>query len=358
MAYQMSERNRKRKPYSVPSGDFAIRLDANESFFDPGLAYAEEMAKAIQNVPLNRYPEDSSLKLREAFGALYSVDPERVVAGNGSDELIALIIGAFLSGEETLLVCEPDFSMYRIFAENYGRKAEFAQKSPDFSMDPEELLARAKATDARVLIFSNPGSYGGKVIKREDVIRILDHTEALVVVDEAYMDFSDQSVLDLTGQRDNLVVLRTCSKALSCAALRLGFAVSSKEITDVLNSLRPPYNINSLSQAAGCLILSKQDEIGKTISKIVHARDELYHSLLAFAENEKVKKVCRSDTNFIFLETDHGDFLYEELKRRSILVRSFGKAIRITAGNQEENRALILALEEILGHGRGKGGQS
>lgn len=348
MSYEMSERNKKLKPYPVADGKYSVCLDANESFIDPAFDFKKEIIDAVKSIPLNRYPEDTSLELRQAFGAFYGVKPSCVIAGNGSDELIAMIIGSFLSKDESFVASEPDFSMYRIFAEHYGRKISFAQKRADYSVDPKEMVKKVEENEARLLIFSNPGSYGGKTLKREDVFYIVNNTQALVVVDEAYMDFSDQSVLDAIEEFDNLLVLRTCSKAISCAALRIGFAVSSEKIIDVLNSLRPPYNVNSLSQAVGKLILSKREYLNRNIERVKKYKDDLFVMLMQFKDEKKLKKVHRSDANFILIESACNDYIFRELKKRSILVRLFETGLRITVGSDEENRILIAALKEIF----------
>jgi histidinol-phosphate aminotransferase len=162
------------------------------------------------------------------------------------------------------------------------------------------------------------------------------------------MDFSNQSVLDLTDKYDNLVVLKTCSKALGCASIRLGFAVSSKEIADVLNALRPPYNINSFTQTVGRLILSDTDYKSRCVDMIIESRNHLYQQLLQLAEETEIGKVYPSETNYIYIETDQACSIWEELKRRSILVRCLEKGLRITAGTKEDNFILIKALNEIM----------
>jgi histidinol-phosphate aminotransferase len=351
MKYEMSERNKKLKSYPVTGGSYSVYLDANESFIDPVCDFKDEIIDAIKNIPLNRYPEDSSFELRQTFGALYGVNPSCVIAGNGSDELIAMIIGSFLFKDESFVASEPDFSMYKIFAGHYGRKISFAPKKSDYSIDPKKMIEAVEENGARLLIFSNPGSYGGKTLKKDDVLYIAKNTQALVVVDEAYMDFSDQSVLDVIEDYSNILVLKTCSKAISCAALRIGFAVSSKKIIDVLNSLRPPYNVNSLSQAVGKLILSKSGYLKANIERLKKNRDDLFDMLLQFKGENTLKKIHRSDANFILIESDLRDYIFEELKRRSILVRLFESGLRITVGSEKDNRILIAALKEILTRG-------
>jgi histidinol-phosphate aminotransferase len=323
-------------------------LDANESFLDPGKEFKNEIIDVVTDVPLNRYPDSSCIKLRKAFGTLYNVNPDLVVAGNGSDELISLIIGSFLKKGEKILTCNPDFSMYSVFADTFEKEMVSIQKSNDYIITPKDVITGVKETNARAVIFSNPASPASNVMRRQDIITIIENTEALVIVDEAYMDFSDQSVLDVAGKYNNLAVLKTCSKALGCAAIRLGFVVSSKEIIDALNSLRSPYNLNAITQAIGCLILSKPDYIKQSIIALAQSRDYLYKGLVNLAEEGEIIKVYKSETNYIFIETDFASDIYQELLKRSILIRKLGNALRITAGTKEENDILIAAMQEIL----------
>ncbi|MDD4584058.1 MAG: histidinol-phosphate transaminase [Eubacteriales bacterium] len=344
--------------YEVNMGNYEIRLDANESFLDPGEEFQQEIRNVITQIPLNRYPDDSCIKLRKAFSSLYGVDSELVMAGNGSDELIGLIIGGLMKKGEKLLIFHPDFSMYSVFASTYGRELVSIPRREGYLLKSKDVLAGIEKTGARVVIFSNPASPLSQAMKREEVLNIVENTDVLVVVDEAYMDFSNQSILDMAGKYENLIILKTCSKALGCAALRLGFAISSKKMIQDLNNIRSPYNLNSLTQAIGCLILSKPDYIRRSINAIVQSRDQLYNKLQYLVQNRKINRIFPSETNFIYLETDYADWIFEELKKRSILIRKLDRSLRITAGTKMENERLIIALEEILNQSDRRGEES
>ncbi len=276
MAYKLNEKLKNFTNYEVIDCEYKIRLDANESFIDPRISLHNKIIDALSKVELNRYPDDSYKELRKAFGSYYGVDPDLVVAGNGSDELISLIIGSFLKKGEKLVTLTPDFSMYKVFADIYERECIEIRKDENFSISTDYLLQEIEKINPHAIIFSNPSSPTGLVMKQSEIVKILNNTDALVIVDEAYMDFSTESVLNLVGEYDNLLILKTCSKALSCAAIRLGFAVSSREITKVLNALRPPYNLNSISQALGCLIFSEPEFTRKSVDQINESRNYLY----------------------------------------------------------------------------------
>jgi len=348
MTYELNEKLKNIVPYDPVAGDYRIRLDANESFIDPGEMFGEELQAAISRLKFNRYPDSMATDLCRKFAQYYGVDPACVVAGNGSDELITVIMGAFLRPGDKVLTFSQEFSMYRFYGEIYEKKNIVAEKKDDLILTSGDVLNAVDDCDPAAVIISNPCSPTSLVMSREDVLHIVENTDALVVIDEAYMDFSDQSIMKVAEKYDNLIVLKTCSKAWGMAAIRLGFAVSSRRIVQALHSIRSPYNVNALTQAAGCVIFSKPEYIKKAVEDIKKARDYLYQGLLRLEGAEGVRRVIKPDTNFVYVEMEDSEFVYEELKNRSIIVRRLGDYLRITAGTKKENDALLQALSEIL----------
>jgi histidinol-phosphate aminotransferase len=346
-AYQLNDKVKNLVPYDAITGDYAIRLDANESFIDPGECFREQLLSAFAGVKFNRYPDPMAAELCGRFAAYYGVSPDCVVAGNGSDELIAIIQGSLLRPGERLLTFAPDFSMYRFYGELFEKTNCIAEKGADFVLTAEAVLKAAEQYKPDAILLSNPCSPTSRVMSGAAVREIVEHTGALVVIDEAYMDFSDQSVLQSAEQYDNLIVLKTCSKALGLAAIRLGFAVSSKELARALHAVRSPYNVNALTQAAGCVVFSNPQEIRKAVERVKNSRDQLYQGLLGLEGKGGVRRVIKPDTNFVFVEMTDAGAAFDELKKRSIIVRRLGNYLRITAGAEAENDALLLALAEI-----------
>lgn len=348
MPYELNDKVKNLTPYDAVAGDYKVRLDANESFIDPCEAFGEQFLSALSNVRFNRYPDPMAAELCGKFARYYGIDPSCVVAGNGSDELITVIMGAFLRPGDKVLTFSPDFSMYRFYGEIYDKTNAIEEKKEDLTLTAEDVLAAVRKNSPAAVVISNPCSPTSLVMGRDEVIRIIENTDALVVIDEAYMDFSDQSVLTAAENYDNLIVLKTCSKAWGLAAIRLGFAVSSKKLTRALHCVRSPYNVNALTQAAGCVIFSNPDYLKKAVAEIKKSRDSLYRGLLRFEDRDSVKRVVKPDTNFVLVELSDAGFAYEELKKRSIIVRRLGNYLRITAGTEAENDALLQALSEIL----------
>ena len=348
MTYVLNDKLKGLSPYDAVTGSYEIRLDANESFIDPGKIFMEEILSAVAEISLNRYPDSMARELCERFAEYYGINPNLVVAGNGSDELITVIMGAFLKPGDKLLTLTPEFSMYKFYGEIYDKEGIIIEKNWDLNFTAEKIIGEINRVKPEAVILSNPCSPTSLVLNREEIIKIIESTDALMIIDEAYMDFSDQSIMNVVEQYDNLIVLKTCSKALGCAAIRLGFAVSSKKIISSLHCVRSPYNVNAITQAIGCVIFSNPDYIKNSITEIIKSRDYLYQNLLQLEGNKSVKRIVKPDANFVFIELEDSQKVFEELMKTSIIVRRLGDYLRITAGSKEENDRLIEVLTKIF----------
>jgi len=349
MAFTLSEKLKNMTPYEPISGSYEVRLDANESFLLPSEAILEELKQELATVPFNRYPDPTATAVCEKFGAYYGVDPAYITAGNGSDELISVICTAFLEKGDKLLTVLPDFSMYSFYGSLVGAEAVTLQKDADLNINVDQMIETAKREQVACVIFSNPCNPTGQGLKREEVRRLINELDCLVVLDEAYMDFYTESLLGEVEQYDNLIILRTCSKALGLAAIRLGFAVANPTLTKVLRAVKSPYNVNSVTQAYGAVILSHRQEEQAALTQILASRDSLYRELNALQEEYGCfERIYPTVTNFVLVKTAAAKEIFEKLKERSIVVRLMGDRLRITAGSEEENRKLITALREIV----------
>lgn len=348
--YNLPKRLQTLEPYEPVTGQFPIRLDANESFLDPPDWLRDEIAGAVRDQAFNRYPDPLCTALRERFAAFFGVKPELVTAGNGSDELISLIVNSFVGPDEIMAMVRPDFSMYAIYAKMAGVRTAVYEKAPgSLEIDADGLIAFVKERGARLLMFSNPCNPTSQSATMDDMVKIVESLgDCLVVADEAYMDFSEGSILRLAERYDNLIVLKTCSK-VGMAGIRLGFAVAGPALTRALQAIRSPYNINSMTQAAGCVWFSHGDYIRACVEEIKGARASLYERLAALAgRKEAVLQVLPSCANFVFLRLDDARGTFGALGERGIAVRHMGDYLRITAGSEAENDRLLAALEEIL----------
>lgn len=350
MAYKICDKIINMTPYEPISGHYPIRLDANESFLQPDDGLWLKMMEAVAGIALNRYPDALAADVCAAFANRFGVSPDCVTAGNGSDELISVIISAMLQKGETLLTLAPDFSMYRFYGDLQELSIVAVQKGQDLTIDTQEIVDTAKQVNARAIIFSNPCNPTSLVMSAQEVLSIAGQVDALVIVDEAYMDFSDQSVLCKALELDNVIVLKTCSKAMGAAALRLGFAVSNRRITNALRAAKSPYNTDSLSQAIGAILLRDNEYLDRSIQTIIRSRDILYTGLSRLAEfkQDSIITVFKPHTNFVLLRMSDARACYDALLAEGIVVRHMGEFLRITAGADTENAAVLSALAKIL----------
>ncbi len=349
MAYQLPEKVTKLTPYTPITGSYPIRLDANESFVSPSGQLLEELQQAAAGVAFSRYPDPYATGLCAAFARLHRLSPDLVTAGNGSDELIGILCGSLLPGGSVVLGLAPDFSMYGFYANLYGHRWAALPKQESLQVDFDLLLAEAKARKAAMIILSNPCNPTSLGESRENILRLAQELpQTLVVADEAYMEFYNQSVIDCVEQYDNLIVLRTCSKAVGLASLRLGFAVCGPVLTGALRAVKSPYNVNAVSQAMGEVVLSKPNYLQDCIGRILRSRDRLQSEIGRLAEPEgAIRRVLPSCANFVFARCIDAPGLAQGLQAGGVVVRQMGDYLRITAGSEQENEALLTLLTKL-----------
>lgn len=347
MPFELSEKIKSMEPYEPVTGDFRIRLDANESFITPSGEVLDSIKEAIAGVRFNRYPDPFATGLCALAAAYYGVRPELVVAGNGSDELISVIMNAFTQKGDKILTLSPDFSMYTFYSSLIECPCITMPKRDDFSIDVDAVIEAANKEDVRIIIFSNPCNPTSIGLDTKDIKKLISGVSALVVLDEAYMDFFDKSLIKEAQSFDNLIVLRTLSKAMGMAAVRLGFAIANPTLISAVRVAKSPYNVNAVSQAIGCAVLSYPEHIQRSITRINASRDELLTELEKLGkETGKITPIA-ADANFVFAKAEQASDLYDALKESGILIRRFGDYVRITAGRNLETVELISAMKRF-----------
>ena len=350
MSYKLNKKLVNLVPYDPITGHYDIRLDANESCFNLNDELKSKIAKSISQIDFNRYPDCLAKAPIKAFSELYNVPEELISAGNGSDELISIIEGCFFEAGDTIVNVSYDFSMYEFYAQLYEVNVETYQKEADLSIDPDKLIAFCKEKKAKGLIFSNPCNPTSLGLDRAAVRKIIESLEdVLVILDEAYMDFWDQSILSEVDKYSNLIILKTCSKAIGLAAVRFGFAVSSRTITNAIRAAKSPYNNDTVAQTIVSDILSEKQYLAECRDTIIRNTKKLYKDILSINEKyscfEKIFEPC---TNFVFIVTDKYEEIYKYMLDNSIAIRKFKGAIRITAGTEMENYRLIEVLDSYF----------
>jgi len=350
MSYKLNKKLIDLVPYDPITGTYDIRLDANESCFDLTPELREKICRSIAEVSFNRYPDCLALRPTKAFSELYGVPEELISAGNGSDELISIISSCFFEAGDTIVNVSNDFSMYEFYAQLYEVNVATYQKEEDLTIDPDKLIAFCREKGAKGLIFSNPCNPTSLGLDREAVRKIISSLDGcLVILDEAYMDFWDQSILSEADKYDNLIILKTCSKAIGLAAVRFGFAIAGRTITNAIRAAKSPYNNDSVAQTIVSVMLSEKEWLKQCRDTIVANTRELYKGILALNEKyscfERIYEPC---TNFVFIKTPDFEKIYTFLLDNSIAIRKFRGYIRITAGTAEENRRVLAVLDEYF----------
>lgn len=351
MSYKLCEKVRQLEPYEPISGNYKIRLDANESYYNFPDVIKDEIKNIIDNVAFNRYPDPNATRLIEPFAEYYGISPENVTASNGSDELLYLIASAMLTRNSKVIVTEPDFSMYAFYSYLSENQIITYRKNDSLNIDVDELISLAKAENADMIIFSNPCNPTGQGISAEQARKLVKSVDCLVVLDEAYMDFWDESLIRGAALYDNLIVLKTASKAVGSAAIRLGFAVANETLTTALRAVKAPYNVNTVSQEIGRCIYSHKDILNSRRQDIIENTARLYKSIKDITDNYKLPfKVYEPCANFVFIESDKSGNIYEFMLENSIAVRYFknADALRITTGNEEENKEFLVLFEKFI----------
>lgn len=349
MSYTLNNKINELVPYEPISGTYKIRLDANECPDNLPDEIKLQIDKAMQGIDYNRYPDPLAEELINSFSEFYGINPELVTAGNGSDELIFLIESAFLEKGDKMLVVSPDFSMYRFYSSICEVECDSFIKDDNLEIDVDALIEKLNSDNIKLLLFSNPCNPTGRGVTAQDARRLVSSTNALVILDEAYMDFWNQSLIGEVESYDNLIIFRTASKAVGCAALRLGFAVANPVISRAIKAVKSPYNVNSISQAVGEVIYKNKEYLHKRKITIVNNREKLYNELTAIEKTQPDFKVYPSVANFVFIKTTRASEIWEYLKQKSIVVRLMGGYLRITAGTADEVGQTVRALKDYLG---------
>lgn len=341
-------------PYEANQVECKIKLDANESPYDmPDVIKAEVSRIFSDNSGINLYPDTDSTELRKALSRKWGIDKDMFVVGNGSDQIIQILTNTFIGKGDKVVCPSPSFSMYGLSAEiNGGETVEYKMKEEnDFEFDVNEFIELCLKNNPKVIYICNPNNPTGGFIPVESVRKVVEACQnSIVVVDEAYNEFVNASCVGLLKYFKNIVILRTFSKAFGLAGVRCGYSMASLEVSGFFNRVRPPYNLNSLTQKVCTITLKYQDLIDEYISKINLNRDWLYENLL------KINgiKVNKTYANFILVKIENASLVSQRLLDEGILVRNYGSSsalgnfLRISVGNREQNEALIKSLNKAL----------
>lgn len=329
------------KPYSSARDEFEdfdttnmIFLDANENPFQNGV---------------NRYPDPQQINVKSVLSKLKNVNRNQILLGNGSDEVLDLIFRAFCEPKlDNVITLPPTYGMYGVLANLNNIENREVLLSTDFQPEVEKIL-EAVDENTKVIFLCSPNNPTGNSFSDENIAYLLQNFDGLVVIDEAYIDFSKkQSWMNELDEYPNLIITQTLSKAYGLAGIRLGVCYASAEIISVLNKIKPPYNVNELTQLRALERLSDPEKIKLEIDAIIAQREKLLKVLI---DIKFVEKIYPTEANFILIKVDDANKRYAELIAKGIVIRNrttqplCENTLRLTIGTEEENKKLIEALQ-------------
>lgn len=336
-----------RTGYHSPQVAVGVRLNTNESPFPPPPGWVDDLKDAVAALDYNRYPDRGATELRARVAALHDVRPDQVFCANGSNEVLQTLLLAYGGPDRSAAVFEPTYALHSLIARHTATSVVTGERHADFTLD----LDAVAAAPADITFVCSPNNPTGRAEPREVVEKVLELAPGLVVVDEAYGQFSPWSAVDLVGDDTGVVVVRTFSKTWAMAAVRLGYVVAPASVVAELDRAVLPYHLSALTQAAGRLALDYQAEMDARVATIVEERGRLAGALAGLPV-----EAWPSDANFIlFRPRKHaGPDVWQSLVDRDVLVRDCSSwpgldgCLRVTVGTPDENTAFLAALEEAL----------
>ncbi|MBN2404133.1 MAG: histidinol-phosphate transaminase [Coriobacteriia bacterium] len=338
-------------PYDAKDIRAEVLLASNENPANLPGELLDKLADRVRDIEFNRYPDPLSGYLRKLIAEANGLEPANVLVGNGGDELILNLLLAWGGPGRTLLDLPPTFSMYGIDAQMTGTHVVQIPRLDDFSVDSDAVLARLAQGDIDIIVISNPNNPTGDVSPETLLIDILNATDALVVVDEAYFEFSRHTMRPHMERHPNLVMLRTFSKAFSLAGLRAGYLLGNEDVIRELTKVRQPYSVNRFTQVTASLVFRERVVFQAGIRDVMRNRDMLLHGLSGMSGIT----VFPSEANFVLFRLDHASAVWRDLLHdHSILIRDFSRTpgledcLRVTVGTEEEVRRFLQAMEEIM----------
>lgn len=327
-------------PYSCARDEFkgeaSVYLDANESPYNNGT---------------NRYPDPLQSEVKSLLAPLKNVRPEQIFLGNGSDEAIDLVYRIFCRpGIDNVVAPAPTYGMYQVCADINDIEYRAVPLKADYQLDME-AMKQAIDENTKAIWLCSPNNPTGNVFAKEDLLWFLDNAEAMIVVDEAYIDFSDKgTMVEMLDKYPNLIVLQTFSKAWGQAAIRLGIAMASEEVISLYNKVKYPYNVNILTQQQALKVLGNVAKKESQVKEILAQRDVLKNLLLSLS---CVEEIYPSDSNFLLVKVKDANGIYKYLQDKGIIVRNrhrvtlCANCLRITVGTPTENAEIYNALKDF-----------
>jgi histidinol-phosphate aminotransferase len=340
------------RAYTLAARRAPVKINQNENPYDLPEAVKRRVLEQAMARPWSRYPDFDPKELLERLAQFAGWQPDGVLAGNGSNELIEALLLVTVGPGTRVVVPEPTFTLYALLTKILGGEVISVPLGPELEFQAEEIRRLRRELRAPLTIVCSPNNPTGSLLAADEVARLCADTDGLVVVDEAYHEFSGQTVVPLLAQHKNLVVLRTFSKAMGLAGLRVGYLLASPELVREVNKARLPYNLNFFSQAAALAALDEWETLRATVERLKEARQDLLYRLYRVPG----VRPFTSAANFILFELTDADpkAVFEAVFARGVLVRDvtsyprLARCLRVSVGTDEENETFLGALRHAL----------
>lgn len=337
-------------PYGAPQLDVPVRLNTNETPYPPPPEFFARLAQRLPDIPLHRYPDRTATELRTALGARFGVGPERVWAAKGSNEILLQLFQAYGGPGRRLLLTSPGYAAHPLIARAAATDVVEVELGDDFTLDPAAATEAVKRSDATLICVASPHNPAGTLVAADVVRALHDASDALVVVDEAYVEFARDgaSAVGLLDDLERLVVCRTFSKAWRLAGQRLGYLLAPPWVVDDIRKVRLPYHLDAVTQTAGLVALELADAMTAHVPAIIDEREWLLRRLATVPGLQPYP----SHGNFVLVRSETDD-LFAGLLDQGVLVRDFSRTpglrgcVRITVGTHAEHQALLAALDRL-----------
>ena len=337
------------KEYTVPQDKYEIKLNQNESPYDVPDELKEEIIKKIRATDWNRYPSRTAIPLVKAISSYTNFPKEGIVAANASNEILQAVFQAICDAGDKIVAISPGFAIYPYLSKIMDLDLTEVPLLEDFSFDIETIINKGKK--AKMVVLALPNNPTGTTIPIEGIEEIAKNINGVFVVDEAYFEFSGKTAISLLDKYDNIIIIRTLSKAFGLAGLRLGYLLTKKELAGAIQKAKMPFSVGIFGQIAGEVLLKKNEYIKDIVKKIKDEKEKVFSELKGIPTIEPIP----SYTNFILFKTQKmsGRDLFDEMYSRGVLLRFFDtprlkNTLRITIGKPEENKIFLERLKKVL----------
>ncbi|MFH1521306.1 MAG: histidinol-phosphate transaminase [Candidatus Micrarchaeota archaeon] len=321
-----------------------VKLNQNESPYNLPSEIVQKFNERMTKIKFNRYPDGSSTQLKKTIAKKFSVSPDQVMVGAGIDELLYYLMIAFLNNGDKVVRPVPSFAMYEICSKIFNAIDKPVMLSEDFELT-EEFVTESK--NAKIVFICRPNNPTSNSFNKKTIERVIKTTTGLVCIDEAYVEFTSDDCLDFL-KYENVIIMRTFSKAYSCAGVRLGYAISNQAIIECMNKVKLPWNLSAMQQVLGELIIENDRVFSLMVAEIKSAKNDL------LKEMEQIVPVLPSDSNFIVFKVENPLEVFNKLLAKGVLVRNISqypkldKYLRVSVGTKEENQRFVTALRECI----------